>query len=120
MHAAQTFAVRDPGTDLIKSWFLRVICYGRAQFQGHAGLYVVSQVGQEIKSDDTFRCVPVPRSLLLMLIFSLTILFLSFGLFGPRNATVTVGLLTSALAVCGAIFLILEMYHPDYRITQGL
>jgi hypothetical protein len=68
------------------------------------------------------KTVPIPRLLLLMLISWLTVLFVSFGLFGPRNATVTVGLLTSALAVCGAIFLILELYHPDtglLRVTDA-
>lgn len=64
------------------------------------------------------KTVPVPRLLLLMLIFWLTVLFASFGLFGPRNVTVLVGLLISALAVCGAIFLILEMYHPDTGLLK--
>lgn len=64
------------------------------------------------------KTVPIPRLLLLMLIFWLTVLFLSFGLFGPRTATVRVGLLISAMAVCGAIFLILEMYHPDTGLLR--
>lgn len=42
----------------------------------------------------------------------------SFGLFDPRNATVMVSLLISALAVCGAIFLILEIYHPDTGLLK--
>lgn len=56
--------------------------------------------------------VPVPRLLVLMLIFWLTVLFFSFGLFAPRNFTVKSGLFVAAFAVAGAIFLILEMYHP--------
>jgi hypothetical protein len=56
--------------------------------------------------------------LLLMLICWLTILFISFGLFGPRNLTVLVGLFISALAVSGAIVLILEMYHPDAGLLK--
>jgi hypothetical protein len=39
-------------------------------------------------------------------------LFASFGLFVRANVTVVVSLFASALAVCGAIFLILEMYQP--------
>jgi hypothetical protein len=54
----------------------------------------------------------VSAPLLIVLIFWLTILFISFGLFAPRNATVVVSLLVSALSVSGAIFLILEMYSP--------
>ncbi len=47
-----------------------------------------------------------------MLVFWLTLLFASFGLFVRPNVTVVVSLFASALAVCGAIFLILEMYQP--------
>jgi len=54
----------------------------------------------------------VPTPLLAMLIFWLTLLFTSFGLFVRPNVTVVVSLFASALAVCGAIFLILEMYQP--------
>ena len=42
----------------------------------------------------------------------LTILFLSFGLFAPRNATVTLVLGVSAASVAMALFLILELGAP--------
>jgi hypothetical protein len=45
--------------------------------------------------------VPVPRLLLVMLIFWLIVLFVSFGVFAPRNLMVVVGLLMFAVAVCG-------------------
>jgi hypothetical protein len=48
----------------------------------------------------------------------LTVLFISFGLFAPRNATVLIGLFIAALAVSGAILLILEMYHPEAGLIQ--
>jgi hypothetical protein len=54
--------------------------------------------------------VSVP--MLIVLVFWLTALFISFGLFAPRNATVVATLVVSALSVSGAIFLILEMYTP--------
>lgn len=54
--------------------------------------------------------VPVP--FLAVLAFWLTMIFASFGLFAPRNATVTAALLMCALSVAGAIFLILEMDGP--------
>ena len=47
-----------------------------------------------------------------MLLFWLTALHMSFGLFAPRNAMVIIVLLICALSVSGAIFLILEMNHP--------
>jgi hypothetical protein len=62
--------------------------------------------------------VPVPKLLLLMLIFWLTLLFFSFGLFAPHNFTVRTGLFVSALAVAGAVFLILEMYQPHGVFIQ--
>jgi hypothetical protein len=56
--------------------------------------------------------VPFPRFLLVMLIAWLTVLFVSFGIFAPRNPLVLAGLFVSAAAVCGAILLILDMYDP--------
>jgi hypothetical protein len=50
--------------------------------------------------------------MLVVLVAWLTIIFISFGLFAPRNMTVVVSLFVSALSVSGAIFLILEMYSP--------
>ncbi len=54
----------------------------------------------------------VPMPLVAMLVLWLTLLFMSFGLFVRPNVTVVVSLFASALAVCAAIFLILEMYQP--------
>jgi hypothetical protein len=62
--------------------------------------------------------IPVPKLLLVMLIFWLTVLFISFGIFAPRNLTVKSGLFMAALAVAGAIFLILEMYQPHGGLIQ--
>jgi hypothetical protein len=50
--------------------------------------------------------------MVVVLIFWLTIIFISFGLFAPRNPTVVASLSVSALSVSSAIFLILEMYSP--------
>jgi hypothetical protein len=61
-------------------------------------------------AEQRVNSVSVP--LLTVLIFWLTIIFTSFGLFAPRNMTVVVSLFVSALSVSGAIFLILEMYSP--------
>lgn len=49
---------------------------------------------------------------LIFLIFWLIVLFLSFGLFAPRNVTVLALLLICALSFSSAIFLILEMNRP--------
>ena len=60
--------------------------------------------------EQTQNALPMP--FLAMLLFWLTTLHMSFGLFAPRNATVIIVLLICALSVSGAIFLILEMNHP--------
>ena len=54
----------------------------------------------------------LPKPFLVMLLFWLTALHMSFGLFAPRNTMVIVVLLICALSVSGAIFLIMEMNHP--------
>ena len=54
----------------------------------------------------------VSRPMLAILIFWLTVIFISFGLSAPANATVTSALLVCGFSVSGAIFLILELYAP--------
>ena len=54
--------------------------------------------------------IPVP--VLLVVLFWLCLLFMSFGLFAPRNATVTVALLLCALVVAGAIQMTLDLSWP--------
>jgi hypothetical protein len=55
---------------------------------------------------------PIPPVLLAVLIFWVAMIFLSFGLFAPRNATVLAALLVCALSVSGSIFLLLELNGP--------
>jgi hypothetical protein len=54
----------------------------------------------------------ISAPLLIVVVFWLAIIFLSFGLFTPRNATAITALMASALSVCAAIFLVLELDHP--------
>ena len=56
--------------------------------------------------------------LLVVLVLWLTVIFISFGLFAPFNATVVSSLFVAALSVSGAIFLILEMYSPYTGVIQ--
>ena len=60
----------------------------------------------------------VSMPLLVVLVLWLTVIFISFGLFAPFNATVVASLFVSALSVSGAIFLILEMYGPYSGLIQ--
>ena len=54
----------------------------------------------------------IPTTFVVVLLFWLTMLHISFGLLAPRNATAITMLLISALSVSGAILLILEMNRP--------
>ena len=75
-------------------------------------LNLVMSLGQTRWLIAAQRTNSVSVSMLVVLIFWLTIIFISFGLYAPRNPTVVVSLLVSAISVSGAIFLILEMYSP--------
>jgi hypothetical protein len=60
----------------------------------------------------------VSMPLLVVLVFWLTTIFISFGLFAPANGTVLASLLVSALSVSAAILLILELYSPYSGLIQ--
>lgn len=62
--------------------------------------------------------VSVSKTLLVVMVFWLTVVFFSFGLFTPTNATAIASLLVAGLSVSGAIFLILEMYSPYQGLIQ--
>jgi hypothetical protein len=81
-------------------------------------LNLALQMGQTRLLMLTQRSVPVPKLLLVMLVFWLIALFISFGLFAPPNFTVVVSLLVASAAVCGAVFLMVEMYYPYGGLIQ--
>ncbi|HLF97910.1 MAG TPA: hypothetical protein VI457_12280 [Methylococcaceae bacterium] len=53
-----------------------------------------------------------PLSFLAILLFWLSLLYVSFGLLSPRNATVIAVLFLGAVSLATAVFLILEMSRP--------
>jgi hypothetical protein len=55
---------------------------------------------------------------LIVLVFWLTMIFVSFGLFAPSNGTVIAVLLVCAMSVSGAIFLVLELDRPFSGLMQ--
>jgi len=66
--------------------------------------------------EQNVRSIPMP--FLVLLIFWVTIIFVSFGLFAPPNATVMAALFLCALSVSGAIFMILELDRPFGGLIQ--
>ena len=60
--------------------------------------------------------IPVP--FLILLIFWLAIVFASFGLFAPANATTIVALFLCSVAVSGGIYLIEELDNPHSGLIR--
>ena len=60
--------------------------------------------------------IPVP--FLIVLVFWLAIIFASFGLFAPPNATVVAAFFVCALSVSGALFLILQLDRSFEGLIQ--
>lgn len=60
----------------------------------------------------------VPAPFLIVIAFWLTVLFWSFGLFAPRNATVLAVLVLAAASVSACVLLILEMQTPFTGILR--
>ena len=60
----------------------------------------------------------IPLPFLVVLVFWLSIIFASFGLFAPRNFTVIATFFVCALSVSGAIFLILELDQSFEGLLQ--
>src|SRR6185295_7608200 len=54
----------------------------------------------------------VPRTMLIVVIFWLSMTFASFGLAAPKNATVITVFAIAAMSVAAAVFLILELDGP--------
>src|SRR5260370_5401038 len=54
----------------------------------------------------------ISEPMLIILVSWLAIIFLGFSVLAPPNATAILALMVSALAVTGAIFLILELDRP--------
>jgi hypothetical protein len=88
------------------------------RFLQSQALNVAIKLGQTRSLMFAQKASAVPMPLVAMLTFWLTLLFMSFGLFVRPNVTVTISLFASALAVCCAIFLILEMYQPYTGLIQ--
>lgn len=54
----------------------------------------------------------ISKPLLIVVVSWLVVIFLSFSVFAPPNATATLALMVSAFSVSGALFLILELGRP--------
>jgi hypothetical protein len=95
----------SPQTDAQRS--LQSQALTQALDLGHLRLLLFEHLGTSI-----------PMPFLVVLMFWLCIIFASFGLFAPRNATVIAVLCVCALSVAAAIFLILELDRSFEGLLQ--
>ena len=58
------------------------------------------------------RASNIPKPFLVLLVFWLSLVFASFGLFAPRNATTVAAFCLCSIAVAGGITMILELDSP--------
>lgn len=110
---ALTAFERANGLELVQDRLRELTPQGAAQHQ------IFAQAQQMLSDLTQMRWLlleeaqtELPRSLLLILVFWLTLLFVSFGLFAPPNATALTVLGVGACAVSAAIFLVLELNRP--------
>src|SRR5262249_47257940 len=77
-----------------------------------AALQTALEIGQtrSLLLEQAVSSIPAP--FLVVVVFWLAVIFTSFGLFAPRNATVVITLFVCALSVSAAIFLIVELDSP--------
>lgn len=61
---------------------------------------------------------PVPRPLLIVIVFWLTLIFFGMGLLAPPNLTNSAVMIASAAAAAGAVLLILELYNPFHGLLR--
>ena len=104
---------RTGGLEAVQMTLLKVTPTTDAQRQLFAtAQQIISDLRQSrwLLIEQMQHVIPIP--FLVVLLFWLTMLHISFGLLAPRNATVITVLLISALSVSGAIFIILDMTHP--------
>jgi hypothetical protein len=84
----------------------------RQRWLGTRTLEIAADMGQtgRLVSEQNVSVIPLP--FLFLLVFWLAVLFASFGLFAPRNATAVVVLFVGAFAVAAAVKVMLDMDTP--------
>jgi hypothetical protein len=79
---------------------------------------LTSTIVQASWSLETLTGSSIPVPFLILLVFWLSTVFASFGLFAPPNPTTIVTLLLCAVAVSGGIYFIEELDNPVSGLIQ--
>lgn len=94
-------------TDEEQKWF---------QSQSLQLLSSLTQIQRMVSSQERSSTLPIP--VLIVVIMCSAAIFTSFGLFAEPNPTVVAALTFAALAVAGAVFLIIELSTPFSGLLQ--
>ena len=111
--SALTAIERAKGLELVQDKLSELTPQSDGQRQALAGAQqIVGDVSQThwLLIEQAQNQLPLP--LLVILVFWITLLFVSFGLFAPSNATALTVLFLGACAISAAIFLVLELNQP--------
>jgi hypothetical protein len=81
-------------------------------------LKIVSETGQSRLLLFAQQSSSIPTPYLVLMVCWLALIFVSFGLFAPRNGMALAALLLGALVVSSSMFLILELDHPFGGMIQ--
>jgi hypothetical protein len=104
---------RGPGMEIIQRKLLELAPQNDAQhWLQSTALQISGNIAEArwLVVEQTGSSIQWP--FLAILVFWLTVIFASFGLFAPRNGSVIAALLVCALSVAGSIYLIVEMDQP--------
>jgi hypothetical protein len=111
--SALTRFERGNGIELVQAQLRELTPQNDAQRQALAqAQQIANDLGQTrwLLVEEAQNELPLP--LLLILVFWLVLLFVSFGLFAPRNAMGLAVLFVASCALSAAIFLVLELNRP--------
>jgi hypothetical protein len=104
---------RGPGMEIIQRKLLELAPQNDAQhWLQSTALQISGNIAEArwLVAEQTGSSIQWP--FLAILVFWLTVIFASFGLFAPRNGSVITALFVCALSVAGSIYLIVEMDQP--------
>lgn len=116
--AGQPFVASGPGEAAYRAiTSLRATTDAQRFYQAQAAQIAnaLAQLRLTLYEQSGGRMPPVFLGVLVAWLF---VLFVSFSLFSPLNPTASTAVVVIALSASGAIFLILEMYHPFSGIMQ--
>lgn len=109
MREAQTVQMLDDIQQRLRAWKPQ----NEAQKEGRTNaMQLANELQQTIRLLEVQQNSLTPRPFIVVVIFWVSVLFLSYAIFAPTNATVIAAMLVSSISVSMAVNLILDMDHP--------